>query len=184
MKDQVKVGILVGNGAAQNIELGWIPEYVMLFNCTDGDLITTAFLSWVVPFSGGGTTEITAGATIRGATSGATAVVKEVLLYSGTWAGGDAAGFLVLVEGTLSGTFGSENVYITSDTTSGTDDATVTANVVHNVAIAAAAAGATGTSAISRYEGVAGSASKGFTIGSVIAEEAKLLRYIAFRGES
>lgn len=184
MKDQIKTGILVGNGAAQNIELGWIPEKVELYNCTDGDLITIAFLAWIVPFSGGGTTEITAGATIRGATSGATAVVKEVLLYSGTWAGGDAAGFFVLVEGSLSGTFGSENVYITSDTTSGTDDATVTANVVHNIAIAAAAAGATGNSAISRYEGVAGSASKGFTIGSTIAEEAKLLRYIAYRGES
>lgn len=183
MKGHTKMGITVGNGAALNVELGWIPDMVQLFNCTDGDLITTAFLAWVVPFSGGGTTEIAAGATIRGATSGATAVVRDVLLYSGSWAGGDAAGFLVLQEGTLVGTFGSENVYITSDTTSGIDDATVTANVVHNVAVAAAAAGATGNSAISRYEGSAGSASKGFTIGSTIAEEAKLLRWIAFRSD-
>jgi hypothetical protein len=179
MKGIIKSGITVGNGAALNIELGWIPDRVELYNCTDGDLITTAFLAWVVPFSGGGTTEIVAGDTITGATSGAKAVVKEVLEYSGTWAGGDAAGFFVLLEGTLTGTFGSENVFVGT----GTNDATVTANVVHNIAVAAAAAGATGTSAISRYEGVAGSNAKGFTIGSVIAEEAKLLRYIAIRGD-
>ena len=184
MKGQPVFGVTVGNGAALNIELGFVPECVQLYNATDGDIITTAFLTWVVPFSGGGTTEITAGSTIKGATSSATAIVTQVLLYSGAWAGGDAAGFFELVEGSLVGTFGSENVYISSDTTSGIDDATVTVNVVHNVAVAAAAAGATGNSAISRYEGSAGSNAKGFTIGSTIAEEAKLLRYIAWRANA
>ena len=184
MKGQPVFGVTVGNGAALNIELGFVPEMVQLYNATDGDIITTAFLNWVVPFSGGGTTTIAAGSKIKGATSGATAVVRQVLLYSGTWAGGDAAGFFELVEGSLTGTFGSENVYISSDTTSGIDDATVTVNVVHNVAVAAAAAGATGNSAISRYEGSAGSNAKGFTIGSTIAEEAKLLRYIAWRANA
>lgn len=183
MKGSIVIGTTVGNGAALNIELGFVPEMVHLYNATDGDIMTVAFLSWVVPFSGGGTTEVTAGAKIKGATSGATGYVKEVLLYSGTWAGGDAAGFFVLREGTLTGTFQSENVYIDNDSTSGTDDATVTANVVHNCAITTAAASATGTSAISRYEGTAGGYSKGFTIGSVIAEEAKVLRYAAFRGD-
>ena len=184
MKGQPVIGVTVGNGAALNIELGFVPECVQLYNATDGTPYTIAYLNWVVPFSGGGTTEITAGSTIEGATSSATAVVKQVLLYSGTWAGGDAAGFFELVEGSLVGTFGSENVYISSDTTSGIDDATVTVNVVHNVAVAAAAAGATGNSAISRYEGSAGSNAKGFTIGSTIAEEAKVLRYIAWRANS
>lgn len=183
MSGHVKIGVTVGNGAALNIELGFVPQFVMLFNATDGDLITTAFLQWVIPFSGGGTTEITAGSRIKGATTGATAIVESVLLYSGSWAGGDAAGFMTVQEGSLVGTFGSENVYIDSDTVAGIDDATVTVNVVHNVAIAAAAAGATGTSAISRLEGTAGSSGKGFTIGSVIAEEAKALRYIAFQGD-
>ncbi|WP_395451190.1 hypothetical protein ACHMW7_16190 [Aminobacter sp. UC22_36] len=184
MKGQPITGITVGNGAALNISLGFVPNMVQLYNCTDGDLITTAFLDWIVPFTSGGTTTIAAGDTIKGATTSATARVKEVLLYSGSFAGGDAAGFFVIQEGTLRGTFGSENVYVSSDTTAGIDDATVTVNVVHNVAVAAAAASATGTSAISRYEGAAGSAAKGFTIGSVIAEEAKLLRYVAWRGDN
>ena len=183
MKGQPVIGVTVGNGAALNIELGFVPECVHLYNATDGTPYTIAYLNWVVPFSGGGTTEITAGSTIEGATSSATAVVKQVLLYSGTWAGGDAAGFFELVEGSLVGTFGSENVYISSDTTSGIDDATVTVNVVHNVAVAAAAAGATGNSAISRYEGTAAGFAKGFTIGSSLATEAKLLRYAAYRSD-
>lgn len=181
MQGSVIVGMAVGNGAALNIELGFVPSHVRLYNATDGDIITEAFLDWVVPFSGGGTTTIAAGSKIKGATSGATAIVRAVHLYSGSWAGGDAAGFFELLDGSLSGTFGSENVYIVNDTVSGIDDATVTANVVHNCAITTAAGSATGNSAISRYEGSAGSASKGFTIGSTIAEEAKLLRYIAFR---
>ena len=38
---------------------------VQLFNVTDGTLITCAFLSWVVPFTSGGTATIVAGSTIR-----------------------------------------------------------------------------------------------------------------------
>ncbi|MCV0395473.1 MAG: hypothetical protein K5872_22255 [Rhizobiaceae bacterium] len=178
MKGMIKIGVTVGNGAALNVECGFVPDVVMLFNVTDGDLITCGLLGpYIVPFSSGGTTEIVAGDKIVGATSGAQAWVREVLEYSGTWAGGDAAGFFVV--DMISGTFQSENVDVGSDT----NLATVTANVVHNVAIAAAAASATGTSAISRYEGSTGSGKKGFTIGSVIAEEAKALRYIAFRGD-
>lgn len=184
MSGHVKIGMTVGNGATLNVELGFVPAFVQLFNATDGDLITTAWLQWVIPFTSGGTTEVTAGARIKGATSNATAIVESVLLFSGTFAGGDAAGFFVVQEGSLVGTFGTESVFIDSDSTSGADDASVTVNVVHNVAEnSAAVASATGTSAISRLEGTAGVSGKGFTIGSVIAEEAKLLRYIAFQGE-
>lgn len=179
MKGQIKSGYLVGNGAAQNISLGWTPDYVVVTNVTDGDKIHEGFIGphEVVPFSSGGTTEIVAGDTIIGATSGATAIVEEVLLYSGTWAGGDAAGFFVVRD--RSGTLGSENVYVGS----GTNDATVTAAVTHTVDIDTEVASATGNAAITRYDGSSGSASKGFTIGSTIAEEAKLLRYIAIRGD-
>lgn len=184
MKGMIKVGTTVGNGAALNVICGFVPDMVELYNATDGTPYTVAFLNWVVPFSSGGTKEIAAGDEITGATSAATARVSEVLLYSGTWAGGDAAGFFVLQEGSLNGTFGSENVYVSSDSTAGINDATVTANVVHNCAISTAAASATGTSAISRYEGTSAGDGAGFTIGSVIATEAKVLRYRATRGDA
>jgi len=184
MKDQIEVGYTVGNGAALNIELGWIPDWVEVWNLTDADEVHSAFLGgdrYAIPFSSGGTTEIVVGNTIVGATSGATALVEQVLEYSGTWAGGDAAGFLIVSN--VVGTFGSENVKVGS----GTNDATVTVNVNHTVSIIDTGAGATdlalttGNDAISKYVGAAGTNSKGFTIGSGIAEEAKLLGYVAVR---
>lgn len=181
MKGNPASGFIVGNGAAINISLGWYPAKVEVWNVTDGDIVTFGFLDpQVMPFTSGGTTPIVAGSKIKGATSGVTAYVTDVLLSSGTFAGGDAAGFFVLDR--LSGTFQSENVYISNDSTAGIDDATVTANILGSMKIDTAAATVTTTSAISRYAGSA-SAAIGFTIGSVVAEEAKGLRWFAWRAD-
>lgn len=182
---QIATGYQVGNGAAINVELGWIPDTVEIWNLTDGDRADKAFLGGgkkIMPFSGGGTSEIEVGDTITGATSGATAKVVEILLYSGSWSGGDAAGFFVVRD--LDGTFGSENVKLPG----GTDDATVTAAVNHSFSIIDSGSGATdiaattGNGAIAAYEGTSAGYKQGFTIGSTIAEEAKLLYYVAMRG--
>jgi len=181
--ESFKSGETVGNGAAINVELGWIPDRVEVYNATDGDIVTVGFPNrMVIPFSGGGTNEIAAGDTITGATSGATAIIEEVLLYSGSWAGGDAAGFFIAERQDISGTFGSENVV--GEAAGATDDATITVQVTHgyniDTEVAAANPGATGLSA---YVGVAGSNAKGFTIGATVAEEAKLLRWSAWRND-
>lgn len=62
----------------------------------------------VVPFTSGGTHEVLVADTLTGATSSATCVVVLIELTSGTWAGGDAAGFFVVK--TVSGTFVAENL--------------------------------------------------------------------------
>mgnify|MGYP003643001990 FL=1 len=59
-------------------------------------------------YTSGGTTEIEPGDTITGITSGATAVVTNISLDSGTWAGGDAAGTIYFMTQTAS--FQSENI--------------------------------------------------------------------------
>lgn len=46
-------------------------------------------------FTSGGTTEVVVGDFLRGATSGAIAQVKEITLTGGSWAGGDAAGWMI-----------------------------------------------------------------------------------------
>ena len=67
-----------------------------------------------------GTSEISVGDTITGATSGATAVVTSIAVTSGTW-GGTAAGVIVFASQT--GTFQAENI-----TVGGTPSATIAGN--------------------------------------------------------
>lgn len=175
MKGFRKMGLLLGTGAAINVSLGFIPTRVTLANLTDGDLVTDAFLTQAIAFTSGGVATIAVGDKITGATSGATASVRQVLLISGSWAGGDAAGWFIVDK--VVGTFASENVKLAG----GTNDATVTAVQTINLATSTAVAAATGNSAISRYAGVDGSAAPGFTIGSTISESGKLLHYDAYR---
>jgi hypothetical protein len=173
--ENFKTGTILGTGAAVNVSLGYVPDYVEVFNCTDGDKIFGWFRGKVIAFTSGGTHEIVAGETIVGATSGIEALVKEVLLSSGTWAGGDAAGFLLCNEDDMTGSFGSENVYVGT----GTNDATVVAEVENGYDIDDAVAPVT-SNGISSYVGTTALA-KGFTIGTGVSEAAKLLRYVAFR---
>lgn len=73
--ESFKSGETVGNGAAINVELGWIPDRVEVYNATDGTILNVGFPNrMVIPFSGGGTNEISAGTTITGATSGKSVV--------------------------------------------------------------------------------------------------------------
>ena len=184
-KSIIRHGVVIGTGAALNIELGWVPNSVELFNVTDGDIITQTFLDWILPFTSGGVVEIVAGMDIKGATSNATARVKQVVASATTWSAGTATGLLVLDADYLVGTFASENIYVTSDVIAGIDDATVTANVNHTMNSGASTlAIATTTSAISRLDGTSGLVGKGFTIGSVISEAGKVLRWRAFRDDA
>lgn len=57
-----------------------------------------------------GVGEILPGQTVTGATSGATGVVVQVQVDSGTWGGGDAAGRLFIKS--ITGTFASENIQV------------------------------------------------------------------------
>lgn len=61
-----------------------------------------------IPFNSGGTTELKTGDKIEGGTSGATGIIRAIELTSGTWAGGDAAGYIYF--STSSGTWQSEQI--------------------------------------------------------------------------
>jgi len=179
-----KSGEVVGNAAAINVELGWIPDRVEVFNATDGDSVTVGFPNrMVIPFSGGGINAIVPGTKITGVTSGATAFVESVLLYSGDWPSGDAAGFFVAERDQIFGTFQAENII--GEAAGAVDDATVTVQVSHgydiDTEVAAAPPGAGG---IAAFVGVSGTSSKGFTIGATVAEEARLLRWTAWRNDN
>jgi len=71
---------------------------------------TEVSLGREISFTSGGTVEVVAGNTITGATSAATAVIVKVILTSGTWAAGTAAGRLFFASQT--GTFQAENLNV------------------------------------------------------------------------
>ncbi len=81
-------------------------------------------------FTSGGTYEVKRGDTVTGATSAKTMVVNFVRVTSGSWAGGDAAGFIL---GTPSGTMQSENLNVGANTNVATisADATTEDNFQH-----------------------------------------------------
>ena len=180
--ESFKSGEAVGNGAAINVELGWIPDRVEVYNATDGTKVTVCFPNrMVIPFSGGGVNELAVGDTITGVTSAATVIIAAVLLYSGTWAAGDAAGFFVAERDDIVGTFEAENVI--GEASGATDDATITVQVIHGYDIDTEVAAVVTDALISAYVGVAASNATGFTIGSTVAVEAKLLRWSAWRND-
>lgn len=89
---------------------------------------TAVALGRELAFTSGGTYEVVAGNTITGATSGATAVVTKVILTSGTWAGGDAAGRFIFASQT--GTFQAENLNVGATLNVGTIAGNSTANTL------------------------------------------------------
>lgn len=175
-----RFGHIHGTGAALNIELGWVPDFVIVSNLTDGDKVTYACLGKVIAFTSGGTTEIKKGDTITGLTNtGVYAKIREVILDSGSWAGGDAAGWFICDADEIVGTFGSENAEVNG---SGSNDVTVAAQTENGVDIDTEVASATGNTGITSYVGDADNGYRaGFTIGSTVSENGKLLHFAAFR---
>lgn len=83
-----------------------------------------------IPFNSGGTTELKVGDKIEGGTSGATGIVRAIELISGTWAGGDAAGYIYF--STSSGTWQSEQINRTKPSSS-SDIASCTGAIQGNI---------------------------------------------------
>lgn len=179
-------GVALGLGAAINVELGFVPDWVEVFNATDGTLETIWFRGRVMTFTSAGTIVPQVGDTIKGVTSKATARISKILLASGSYAGGDAAGVFLFNEDAKTGTFQIENIInVTQNAingTVGTDDATIAVDIEQSVKIDTAAAPVTGNNALSSYVGDSTHAA-GFTIGSSVATSGKVLRWRATRND-
>lgn len=133
-----------------------------------------------------GSTEIKAGDTLHGNTSDAKAIVQQVIVDSGTWAGTDAAGWFILRHEDDNDTAftASETAYRDGVDADGDDQVTLTAaadqdGIDIDTEVAATTTAATN---VMGYVGTRGANAKGFTVGSTISENAKLLGYVAMRG--
>lgn len=182
---QVATGFIRGTGSAINVELGWVPDFVTLINLTDGNKIHMSALATVVAFTGGGPDEVKAGDKLHGNTGDATATIAQVIVYSGTWAGGDAVGWFILDPLTQIGDFESETAYREDVDSDGDDKVTLTAAQDQDGVDIDTEVTATTTddTNIKAYAGTRAGFSKGFTIGATVSVTAKLFFYTAFRGD-
>lgn len=87
MVGQIKVDSYTGNGAAQNISIGFVPDFILLLNATDGDVAGMWFNGMAAGTSVDFATAAQSTATIANAADGITA-------FAGT-RGGAGAGFTV-----------------------------------------------------------------------------------------
>jgi hypothetical protein len=110
--DTFTVAVAAGAGQVRELNLtgvdGSQDAYGVLIQGVDTADTTQRFIA----YTSGGTAELEPGDVVTGATSGATAQVVSLTLTSGTWAGGDAAG--VLIVDNQVGTFESENLNATN----------------------------------------------------------------------
>jgi len=94
----------------KNYEQGVVGGYSRIqgFERTDGSYLPSEASYWTLNFDAGGPTALVEGMLAVGETSGATGEVLSVTLTSGSWAGNDAAGEVVLYK--VSGTFTDDEV--------------------------------------------------------------------------
>ncbi len=185
----VRTGFIHGTGAALNIEIGFVPDYVRIWNVTNGDVITGGFPKRVIIFSGGGTQVITKGNWIKGITSGAKARITEVILDSGSWAGGDAAGWFLVDAEEVTGVIASENAqqYASEPGTTAAvdDDVTIQLDVEFNLDLTLNTLQGQSTLAnqVIAYIGTEAVRRKGFTMGASLSENGILLFYLAIAND-
>lgn len=173
---QVATGFLRGLGADLDVECGFVPDFVTIVNLTDGNKISMNPLKKIVAFTSG-SEEIKPGEIVRGNTSQAYAEVEQVLVISGTYEGGDAAGFLVLSVGSLEGQFVAETAYRFQIDQAGDNIVNLSGPADQNGVDIDTEVSATITEATQcrEFRGTRGDKSLGFTVGASLAINGKLL---------
>jgi len=181
------MGNVYGTGAVIYLDCGFVPDVITVYNATDGDEFDKAFLrKRFIPFTSGGVQEPKAGDELTGDTTHARVVIEQVLKVSGTWAGGDAAGFFVVdvlnhKKGNVYSNFGSENVSLVARhsvpnaNANQSNVATVTAGVAKGFNSAAAVAGVDNSNDIDPWLGDDTNNFLGAKLGTDVSENGKLL---------
>ena len=175
-------GYMDGN-TAQNISVGFVPTTVRVVNRTGRDEMWEADLNQTIGFTSGGTLEIFAGYKIGGATNGWEAIVAQVVLGAGSWAGGDAAGWFILEPGTLdpaSPTITAETIRATefADVAPTGNFATAVANLIPNgIEMSGTFASESG---LTPYYGSPPGNARGFSVTTALGSAGDLLKWHAW----
>lgn len=190
MQARMKSGLIYGAGAAVNVQCGFIPTRVELFNDTDGTPLVTWHAGRYITFDGGGAAdsaydhkEIVSGMKIKDVTNGGYGTVKSVVLDTGAWNLGTAAGLIEFFPGTDGGTFADSGQIDVIDERGYNrfTDAATAATALNERACAVATAAATST-AITAYAG-SSVLQPGFTVDASTAADGKILSWVAWGAE-
>lgn len=190
-------GFLTGTGAAQTVELGFVPDYVRVVNLTDADMIFEGPVYEVVAFDTGDSASdvIRAGDVIHAEDNGWLGVVKQVLVHTGAWGGNTAAsGWIVFEPGSLVGADNiadDDPIHVAPQkgATGATEFAKVSAAGLVTTTMQLDPTNSTDANKmdpaganehIQAYYGTSGADQSGFTLQSSISEDNKLLFYQAW----
>ena len=187
----VRIGYIHGTSAALDVEIGFVPDAVILFNPTVGgtEKVSVHIVTKVIVFTSmtaATTSGIRKGAWIKGITSGAIAQINELILDT------TDTGWLICDVEQITGTFQSETcqVYASEPGTESAadDDITVVIDVEYGVNIETEVTVTTlgGNDGLLGYAGSSSTSppeAKGFTIGSSMSANGEILGYIAFKND-
>lgn len=180
-------GVFKGAGAAKTIECGFIPDLVILTNSRgSAETVTLSHAYQVLGFDSG-SSEFLPDDNIKETTNAGTATVVGVHVATGSWADGDAAGFLVLrgVTGTIAN---NEPLSIVGDSARNratvADAATADGAPVRSDVDIDTEAGIPAAEFVVPYAGTSGGNTKGFTIAAGAAVSTEWIWWVAVRGDN
>lgn len=183
----VRTGFIHGTGNALNVEIGFVPDYLRLVDITNGDIITEGYFKRIILFTSLSAT-INVGNYIKGRTSGATARVNQVIIDTGTVAGGDAAGWLICDPFEVVGTLETEEAQVYPSKPGAGDaptdhlDLVVDTEEGNNIA-AAVVQVTTAATQVTAFEGTDADQKKGFTVGASVSIVNVLFHYLAIAND-
>ena len=186
-------GFIMGNGAALNINLGYVPSWVKLLNITDTNVIAEGPVAEMLGFDSG-SIDFKPGMRIDASDSGWGGIVGQEIRTGGNPTTGNSAGLIVFEAGTLYGganiadndqIYASEQVDVAGTTNVGDVVNALLRGVTLEMKPEESTAGdrmsiLAFASGIQPYYGTVGGEALGFTIPAGLAADNKLLGYQAW----
>ncbi len=180
MKGHMKSGVFLGAGAAVTIETGFIPTMVVLSNPRGATEAVSLWTNLPVLAFDSGSDEILKGDVVTDATAGGSFTVASITVTSGTWAGGDAAGYMELLGETGTITNNNElNVLAGENRGALTGAATIDGSVIYFDVDIDSEVGTPASRFVVAYQGTT-TASAGFTISAGAAVSSEWISWVAF----
>lgn len=184
-KGHIARGVVLGGGAAVNVECGFEPDFVMLSNSRGSAETLVFYMGNPVLKFDSGSYEIVAGDKLKDATAGGTFTVVSVALTSGSWDGGDAAGWMEIkyVSGTVTN---NNNLDLVERETRGgaLNVATIDGSITYSDTDTDTEVGTPAAVFVSEYAGASAANAKGFTLAAGALPSGEFVWWMAVKADS